>query len=122
MFKEADILTIISSEKKAEKSSHSIFSGELCQLSCKKVWPRYRRVLIFRPKVTAFSPCTKDVCRLWVRRGRKGALGTRSKTEFDSIRKTAWITSHEERQAMSGKALHTPLPVRRANDQSVMYN
>jgi hypothetical protein len=38
MFKEADILTIISSEKKAAKSSHSILSGEFCQLSYKKVY------------------------------------------------------------------------------------
>jgi hypothetical protein len=38
MFKEADILTIISSEKKAAKSSHSILSGEFCQLSYKKAY------------------------------------------------------------------------------------
>jgi len=35
MFRETDVLTITSSEKKAAKSSHSILSGELCQLSTK---------------------------------------------------------------------------------------
>jgi hypothetical protein len=38
MFRKADVLTIISSEKKAAKSSHSILSGELCQFSYKKVY------------------------------------------------------------------------------------
>jgi hypothetical protein len=38
MLREADVLTLISSEKKAAKSSHSIISGEFCQLSYKKVF------------------------------------------------------------------------------------